>query len=185
MTGLGQRVRFHLLLVVLLIVSATQITLAKDYLTIDSVPSGANVEIDGLVVGKTPYKVEVPGGYFHGTHSVFGKLRRAQMHLRLQSDGYLPVDADLARGPMPWMALNGTYHGNYWLLKTANFNFRLNKAATAFTGNVQMTAATESASLRPAVATEDIVRMASPAVLFLKGSDGTGSGFIVTATGSV
>jgi hypothetical protein len=155
----------------------------KTYLTISSVPSGATVEIDGMIVGKTPYKVEVPGGYIHGTHSVFGKVLRQQMHLRLQLDGYLPVDTDLARGPMPWIALNGTYHGDYWLLKTADFRFELNKAATAFTGNVQMTAAVGSASLVPALPTEDIVRMASPAVLFLKGSDGTGSGFLVTETG--
>jgi diacylglycerol kinase family enzyme len=32
---------------------------AKDYLTITS-PSGATVEIDGIIVGKTPYKAEVP-----------------------------------------------------------------------------------------------------------------------------
>jgi serine protease Do len=183
MNAPDHRFGFHLALAVLLTIGATQIAFAKDYLIIDSSPSGANVEIDGLVVGKTPYKVEVPGGYLHGTKSVFGKVLRQQMHLRLQMDGYLPLDTDLARGPMPWIALNGTYHGDYWLLKTANFSFKLNKAATAFTGSVQMTAATETASLRPVLATEDIVRMTSPAVLFLRGSDGTGSGFLVTATG--
>lgn len=169
--------------VLLIVFSIVPAAFGKNYLTINSVPSGATVEIDGIIVGKTPYKIEVPGGYLHGTHSVFGKVLRQQMHLRLQLDGYLPVDADLARGPMPWIALNGTYHGDYWLLKTAAFNFTLNKAATAFTGNVQMTAAVGSASLVPALATEDIVRMANPAVLFLKGSDGTGSGFLVTGTG--
>jgi PEGA domain len=167
----------------LIFLSVVSVAFGKDYLTINSAPSGATVEIDGIVVGKTPYRVEVPGGYIHGTHSVFGKVLRQQMHLRLQLDGYLPVDTDLARGPMPWIALNGTYHGDYWLLKTADFSFTLNKAATAFTGNVQMTGAVGSASLVPAMATEDLVRMASPAVLFLKGSDGTGSGFLVTATG--
>lgn len=168
---------------VLVLFILAPVAVAKSYLTINSVPSGATVEIDGMIVGKTPYKVEVPGGYIHGTHSVFGKVLRQQMHLRLQLDGYLPVDTDLARGPMPWIALNGTYHGDYWLLKTATFSFSLNKAATAFTGNVQMTAAVGSASLVPALPTEDIVRMASPAVLFLRGSDGSGSGFLVTETG--
>ena len=161
----------------------SQAGFAKDYLTINSSPSGATVEIDGLIVGKTPYKVEVPGGYIHGTHSVFGKVLRQQMHLRVQLEGYLPVDSDLAHGPMPWIALNGTYHGDYWILKTANFSFDLKKAATAFTGNIQMTSATESASLRPVFATEDIVRLASSAVLYLEGSDGSGSGFLVTTTG--
>ena len=46
-----------------------------------------------------------------------------------------------------------------------------------------MTVGTQSASLRPALATEEMVRMASLAVLFLRGSDGSGSGFLLTATG--
>jgi len=150
---------FHLASALLLSCAAGQVCPAKDHLSIETVPSGATVEIDGLVVGKTPYRVEVPGGYIHGTRSVFGKVLRQQMHLRLQLDGYVPVDADLARGPVPWIALNGVYHGDYWLLKTASFNFKLNKAATAFTGNVQATVGTESASLRPALPTEEIVRI--------------------------
>jgi hypothetical protein len=183
MCASSRNLGFHFAAVFYVIVSLSPTAVGKDHLVIDSDPSGATVQIDGLVVGKTPYKVEVPGGYIHGTRSVFGKALRQQMHLRLQLDGYLPIDADLARGPMPWIALNGTYHGDYWLLKTSNFDFKLNKAATAFTGNVQITSASESAALRPALATEDIVRMASPAVLLLRGSDGSGSGFLVTATG--
>ncbi len=34
--------------------------LAKDYLTITSEPPGAKVEIDGSIVGTTPYRVEIP-----------------------------------------------------------------------------------------------------------------------------
>jgi len=41
-------------------------------LKITSKPSGAKVELDGVVVGTTPYEVKVPGGYFHKTRSVFG-----------------------------------------------------------------------------------------------------------------
>lgn len=34
---------------------------AKDYLTITSDPPGAKVEIDGDIVGKTPYTIEILG----------------------------------------------------------------------------------------------------------------------------
>jgi S1-C subfamily serine protease len=156
---------------------------AKDHLSITSVPAGATVEIDGIAVGKTPYEVVVPGGYIHGAKSVFGKLLRQQMHLRLLLDGYLPLDADLARGPMPWIAFNGTYHGDYWLLKTPNFNFTLSKAATTFTGNVQAAIARPELAAIQSLTTEEIVRVASPSVLLLRSSEGTGSGFIVTNTG--
>lgn len=156
---------------------------AKDYVSITTNPPGATVEIDGIVVGKTPYRFEVPGGYLHGTKSVFGKVLRQQVHLRLSLDGYLAQDADMAKGPTPWIALNGTYHGDYWILKTANFSYNLQKAATTFTGNIQAAAGLESVSLRPALPTEEIVRVANPSVLLLRGSESTGSGFLVTSTG--
>src|SRR5229473_1247050 len=104
---------------------------AKDYLTINSQPQGATVEIDGVVVGKTPYTVEVPGGYLRGAKSVFGKLLRHQVHLKVTLDGYLSKEMDLANGPTPWIAYNGTYHGDFWILKSAFFDVTLQKAATS------------------------------------------------------
>jgi hypothetical protein len=167
-----------------IILAVTQDCHAKDRVSINTDPPGATVEIDGIVVGRTPYQFEVPGGYLHGTKSVFGKALRQQIHLRLLLEGYLPVDSDLAKGPMPWVALNGTYHGDYWVLKTANFNFSLDKAATNFTGNVQAAlGGAESIALHPSLPTEEIVRTATPSVLVLEGSDGWGSGFLVTDTG--
>lgn len=66
---------------VLLVVCVSLPAFGKTYLTINSDPPGAKVEIDGVVVGVTPYRVEIPGGYLHGAKSVFGKLLRQQMHL--------------------------------------------------------------------------------------------------------
>jgi hypothetical protein len=141
---------------------------AKDYLTINSQPQGATVELNGVVVGKTPYSVEIPGGYLHGSKSVFGKLLRNQLHLKLTLEGYLSKELDLANGPTAWVALNGTNHGDYWILKTATFNFNLDKAATSFAGTVQATLSnTSSVTMGPALSTEDVVRRANPAVLFL------------------
>ena len=157
---------------------------AKDYLTINSQPTGADVELDGIVVGKTPYRIEIPGGYLRGSKSVFGKLLRHQMHLRLSLDGFLTKDVDLANGPTPWVALNGTNHGDYWILKSDSFNFTLDKAATAFTGTVQATLSASSAvSMGPKLSTEDVVRQANPSVLLLAGSAGTGSGFLISDSG--
>ena len=159
---------------------------AKDYLTITSNPPGAKIEIDGDIVGKTPYTVEIPKQYLHGTGSVFG-LKHClgqPMHLRLILDGYLPKEEGLTRGPFKWIALNGTYHGDYFLLKTATFNFSLEKAATAFTGSVVAALSTSGpTTLSPTIPTEEIFRRANPAVLLLRGSEGFGSGFLLTDTG--
>src|SRR6266481_6135760 len=159
-------------------------TSAKDYLTINSQPSGATVEFDGVAVGKTPYTVEVPGGYLRGSKSVFGKLLRHQVHLKVTLDGYLSKEMDLANGPTPWIALNGTYHGDFWILKSAAFDLALQKAATSFTGNVQATLSNSALlTMGPALPTEEIVRNSNGAVLLLTGSQGSGSGFIVSDTG--
>jgi hypothetical protein len=84
----------------------------KNYLTITSEPSGASTEIDGIVVGKTPFSVEVPATYLKGSHYVLSKFLRHQMHLRLALDGYLAKEVDLANGPMQLVALNGVNHGD-------------------------------------------------------------------------
>jgi serine protease Do len=171
---------------ILPLIPLTTYCAAKDYLTIASSPSGAKVEIDGNIVGNTPYTVEIPKQYLHGTGNVFG-LKHClgqPMHLRLILDGYLPKEEELTRGPLKWIALNGTYHGDYFLLKTATFNFSLEKAATAFTGNVIAALSTSGPATRSApIPTEEIFRRANPAVLLLRSSEGFGSGFLLTETG--
>jgi len=85
---------------------------AKTYLTIRSDPSGASVEIDGIVVGQTPYSAEIPGSYIHGGHSVFTNFLRHQIYLRLLLDGYLTKEVDLANGPTSFVTPNGVNHGD-------------------------------------------------------------------------
>ncbi len=142
------------------------------------------MEIDGIVAGKTPYTAEIPGGYLHGTRSVFGRILHHQMHLKLSLNGFFSTEADLATGPTPWIGLIGTYRGDYWTLKSNVFNFILEEAITAFSGTVQATLSNASSvTLGPALSTEEIVKHASPAVLYLSGPEETGSGFLITDTG--
>jgi S1-C subfamily serine protease len=156
----------------------------KDYLTINSQPLGATLEIDGVVVGKTPYKAEIPGGYLRGTKSVFGRLLRHQMRVKLSLDGYFSTEADLATGPTPWVGVIGTYRGDYWMLKSNTFNFILEDAKMVFSGTVQATLSNTSlVTLGPAMSIEEIIRRDSPAVLSVSGPEEAGSGFLITETG--
>ena len=91
--------------------------LNAETLKITSNPSGATVEIDGVVAGTTPYEVKLPGGYFHKTHSVFGARLEHPMILRISKDGYATKEIVMTEGPMRWVALNGTDNGDYWVLK--------------------------------------------------------------------
>jgi hypothetical protein len=96
-----------------------------DTLTITSSPSGATVEIDGVVAGTTPYKTDVPGGYFHKTHTVFGARLDHSMMIRVSKDGYLTEHLTLTQGPFEWVAVNGRHHGTYFLLKSGRFDVKL------------------------------------------------------------
>jgi len=90
-------------------------------LTITSTPSGATVEIDGVVVGTTPYQVKYPGGYFHKTKTVLGERLEHALSLRVYKDGYAAQEVQLTEGPFKWVNLKGKNYGHYWLLKTSKF----------------------------------------------------------------
>ena len=94
-------------------------------LTVTSKPSGATIEIDGAVVGITPYRVDYPGGYFHKTYTVFGVRLQHSMVLRIAKDGYAPQHITLTTGPFDWVSVNGRHHGSYFLLRSDHFNIQL------------------------------------------------------------
>ncbi|HVB36309.1 MAG TPA: PEGA domain-containing protein [Candidatus Acidoferrales bacterium] len=86
--------------------------------SINSKPSGATIEINGLIAGKTPYTAQLPGGYFHKTHTVFGSRLEHAMVVRVSMDGYVSQQITLTEGPFAWRSFNGHFEGNSWLIKT-------------------------------------------------------------------
>ncbi len=161
-----------------------------DDLRIESTPSGATVEIDGKAVGTTPYvRTKVPGGYFHKTATVFGARLERPVHARLSLAGYVTQEIELTVGPMKWIALNGTYHGDYYLLKDKVITVTLTPEAKVFTGSVSTSATSPtppSARLISAdMPLEDLVERSSSAVLKLSSAEGWGSGFLITTSGVV
>jgi len=158
-----------------------------DDFRIVSAPSGSSVEIDGNTVGTTPWTwSKLPGGYFRKTHSVFGARLERPLHARVTLPGYVTQDVELTFGPMKWIALNGTYHGDYYLLKDKIVTVTLLPEAKVFTGtlaNSGTVAAVKLAGAEPLI--EDIVDQTSSAVLKILGSDRAGSGFLITNSGVV
>jgi PEGA domain len=92
---------------------------------ITSAPSGANVEIDGALVGTTPFHTDYPGGYFHKAHTVFGTRLEHSMILRVSKDGYASQQIMITDGPFEWIAVSGKHHGNYFVLKSDHFELKL------------------------------------------------------------
>ncbi len=156
-------------------------------LEITSDPAGATLEIDGAVVGHTPYTTSVPGSYFKSPRWVTSRgFLRHPIVARVSKDGYVTKEIELTYGPFPIKNLNGVNFGDSWLLKTHNFQVELQKVSSTFTGTVHTaTDLAAPSTSRPEVPVEEIVRRSSPAVVQLRSPQGTGTGFFVTDTGVV
>ena len=96
-----------------------------DNLTIATDPSGATVEIDGLLSGTTPAHAELPGGYFHKTHTAFAARLEHPVVARISKQGYATQQVTLTDGPFEWVAITGRRRGNYFLLKSDHFSIKL------------------------------------------------------------
>ena len=105
--------------------AATAAGSPKNVVTITSMPSGATVKLNDVVVGTTPYQVTYPGGYFHDTKTVLGKRLLNPIKVKITQDGYIEVERELTRGPQIWRNVYGINFGNYWLLTANNFHFDL------------------------------------------------------------
>jgi hypothetical protein len=126
-------------------------------LTITSSPSGATVEIDGIVVGTTPYQVKYPGGYFHKTKTVLGDRLEHAMVVRVSKDGYAPQEIQITEGPFQWVNLKGKNYGHYWLLKTNKIAATLQPLSRVSNGSLRnsSTAGREVTPLAPAAPATD------------------------------
>ena len=169
-------------------------SLRADTLTIASTPSGASVEINGVVVGVTPYQERVPGGYFHKTKTALGTRLQRNMTARISLAGYASKEIQLTEGPMNWVSLKGHNHGEYWLLKARSFHFDLIPISKAFTGSIAVDTPSDSGTLAQSLSESQsssilsaaqIVARAKPAVVRLQGGGKSGSGFFVSDTGLI
>ena len=180
----------RLLFVYVFLVSLFGVSVRADTLEISSTPPGATVEINGVLVGTTPYKEEVPGGYFHKTKTALGRRLEHSMVARISLAGYTTKEIQMTEGPMNWVSMKGHNHGEYWLLKLKHFHVELDPISKVFTGNIsadipepgERSPDIDIASDPPI---EDVIARAKPAVVRLKGYGKSGSGFLVTEKGVI
>jgi hypothetical protein len=159
-------------------------------LKIISNPPGATVELNGVAARATPFEKSFPGGYFHRTHTLFGKRLEHPMIARGSLQGYATYEIALTEGPMEWIDLHSHNHGQYWTFKSPEFHVDLDPIGSTFTGTVASHAPPAAAIGQPTevqmeLSLEELVRRTKPAVVYLKGLDRSGLGFFVTDTGVV
>jgi S1-C subfamily serine protease len=173
-------------LAAILILLVCPLSSKADTLKITSNPSGASVEINGVHEGTTPFEKDYPGGYFHKTKTSMGARLEYRMVARISLAGYATKEIPLTEGPMNWISLNGRNRGEYWLLKSDHFEVELQPTGQVFTGEVTANlSSVGSVDLRPELPLEELVLRTKPAVVYLKGLDKSGTGFLVTETGVI
>jgi serine protease Do len=179
------RIAFRVL-VALLATTALAPRSRSEILNITSSPTGATVEIDGVVVGTTPLRINYPGGYFHKTKIVVGTRLEHAMIARIYQDAYTVQEVTLTEGPFDWIALNGRTHGRYWLRKTSQVQATLRVTSTVLNGSVRTsTNAGTTVHYLPELPAERVVEIAGPAIVKLQNSHRWGTGFLVTDTGVI
>jgi len=109
----------------LLLLLPCSIRLAAKTLRIASTPPGATVELDGTVVGTTPFEQDFPQGYFRRPFTVLEKRLGHPVRLRLTLSGYVTKEVVLTNGPKQWLDLHRNNRGEYWLFKSDSFRFDL------------------------------------------------------------
>ena len=109
--------RFYAPLALLALAAATSSPSPAETLKVTSSPAGANVEIDGVLMGKTPYKIDYPGGYFHKPHTVFAARLGHPLVVRIYKEGYATQETTITDGPFEWVDMKGHNRGRYWLVK--------------------------------------------------------------------
>jgi len=158
---------------------------SAEKLQITSNPSGATVELNGVPAGTTPFEKGFPGGFFHKTKTSFGTRLEHAMVARVSLPGYTTKELTLTDGPQNWVSMKGRNLGEYWLLKTDHFHVDLKPIGETFTGEITAMNSGGSSTLQPELSLEELVRQTKPAVVYLKGLNKSGSGFLVTATGVI
>ena len=155
--------------------------------SIDSSPEGAQVELNGNITCTTPCTINVPSGYFGTKHFAGSSHVDEPIVIRLSKDGFVPKNVTLTTGPHVWNSFNGGFSFEFYQLDTDHFNIRLDPVQ-AFVGEVSPSgsAAASSAIVESeSLPVEQIVHNSLPAIVLVKTSAGSGSGFFITGEGLI
>jgi serine protease Do len=154
----------------------------------ETIPAGAEVEVNGSIVCTTPCSIKVPSYYFGNKHTAFSKHGDAPIVVRLLKDGYVPKTIQLTTGPLHWKNLNGENLYDYYVVSSTEFNVRLDASSDFFKNadspsGLVKTSTPNATDELPALSTENIVKAAMPAVVVVSTTDAWGSGFFISPDG--
>ena len=99
--------------------------------SIETIPAGAQVEVNGSVTCITPCSIKVPAYYFGTKHTALSSHGVEPIRVRLTKEGYVPKSVELTTGPIHWTSLNGANGYDYYLISSEHFTFQLDAVGAA------------------------------------------------------
>jgi hypothetical protein len=98
---------------------------------IETIPAGAQVEMNGSVTCVTPCSIKVPGYYFGVKHTAVSSHGAEPIRVKLTKEGYVPKTVDLTTGPIHWVSISGVHGYDYYLMNSEHFTFQLDALVAA------------------------------------------------------
>jgi len=105
--------------------SSAHVLASDKPVAIDTIPPGAQVEVNGNVTCNTPCSINVPSYYFGRKHTALSAHGVNPIRVTLTKEGYAAKSVDLTTGPIHWSSLNGVNSYDYYLVSSEHFTFQL------------------------------------------------------------
>ena len=166
----------------------------KGSVEINSVPPGAQIEINGVYLADTPFTWKIGRWALHQPKYIFSKYLNESITMRISKAGFVTKEILITRGPLTWSSLNGQNHFTYYVIYPTPFNFILDtigdfvgqnpfQKLAAIPANTPVAPAATLAP--PEKPVEEIVKASLPAVVQIRSTAGLGSGFIISSSGLI
>lgn len=157
---------------------------------LETIPPGAQVELNGAVACTTPCSVSLPSEVVGEKHTAFSKHATEPVSVRFLKDGCAPKMVTLTTGPVQWQSFSGIPYYKYYYVPATKFTITLYapEPPSVRPGPPAYLAAASGPSLcgETASAARDAVRKAAQgAVVGISSKEGSGSGFFVRLDGMI
>jgi len=177
-----------LFLAALILVCASFCSAGDKPVKFETLPPGAQVEVNDSVSCTTPCSIYLPFYYFGPRFWAFAKHGTAPVSVRLLKDGCAPKTVTITTGPIRWRDNLGIGFYNFYVLTNNEFKVHLDAADDSIQKSVSPTSSVERADLTTcsetaALVRKRVVQAAMSAVVTISTPEGSGSGFLVSPDG--
>ncbi len=112
-------------LALMLLFLASVVTEAKKRFSITSEPSGAQVEMGGQILGKTPIETELDDFWFDGPSEREPRFLSDPVVIKITKDGYAQKTTVIARGPFEWINSDLSARKIYFVIGSSDIKLKL------------------------------------------------------------